>query len=171
MKYILKETGEEIKVGQTIKTKQKVVIPTFGEIETLIMFTLDEEDIKELVKNGKVIEEEELNNKQLYELAFYSIAKKMSLDSINLHKILASLYKVNKWTVIQLFLKEIAIILDKKYEDHISKSEHIYAISPQDELIHEINKDTIKSYTNFPAFRNMKDASIALSIIKNYINE
>ena len=75
----------------------------------------------------------------------------------------------NHWAVVQLLLKEIAIELDKQYNNHIKNSEKIYAISPQDGRIHEVNKSHIKNYKAFPAFRNIEDAKIACSLVKNHL--
>ena len=68
-----------------------------------------------------------------------------------------------------MVLREIAIELDKKYDNHINNSEKIYAISPQDGRIHEVDKSHIKNYKAFPAFRNIEDAKIACSLVKNHL--
>ena len=72
---------------------------------------------------------------------------------------------------IQLSLLEYltVISLDKKYDNHINKSEKIYVISPQDGRIHEINKKTVKNYKAFPAFRSIEDAKIACSLIREHL--
>ena len=97
------------------------------------------------------------------------ISKKTNWKVEKVSKILETLYKVNPWATTQFILKEIAIELDKKYEDHINDSEKIFAITAQDGKIHEICKESIKSYRAFPAFRSVEDAKIAYSITKELL--
>ena len=95
-----------------------------------------------------------------------NLLKKTGWKFDKLNGILSTINSVNPWAVTQIVLREIAIELDKKYKDHINKSEEIYAISPQDGRIHKINKKTIKNYRAFPAFRNVEDAKIACSLVR-----
>lgn len=63
-----------------------------------------------------------------------------------------------------IILKEIAIELDKKYKDHIKDSKEIYVISLLDGKIAKVDKNSIKNYKNFAAFRTKEDAEIAYTI-------
>lgn len=85
--------------------------------------------------------------------------------------------KVNGWlgsieeespvAAFNIVAKEIAIDLDKKYEDHIENSEKIYIISTFDGRIHEACKAHIKNYRNFAAFRTIDDAKFACAILRD----
>lgn len=70
-----------------------------------------------------------------------------------------------------IVLKEIAIILDKKYQDHISNCTNVFVISTIDGKIHNIGRDGIKSFKNFAAFRTLEDAKIAYEIMKDFLEE
>ena len=70
-----------------------------------------------------------------------------------------------------MVLREIAIELDKKYEDHIENSPEIYVISMLDGKIAKANKAHIKNYRNFAAFRTIEDAKIACRIVKPILKE
>lgn len=70
-----------------------------------------------------------------------------------------------------ILLREIAIELDKKYEDHIEHSEEVYIISTTNGRIVKCNKKDIKNYRNFAAFRTLEDAKIAYNILKPKIKE
>lgn len=66
-----------------------------------------------------------------------------------------------------IIVREIAIYLDKKYKDHIEKSENTYVISPLDGRIHSVAKKHIKNYRNFAAFRSIEDAKFACKILRD----
>mgnify|MGYP007135716597 CR=1 FL=1 len=68
-----------------------------------------------------------------------------------------------------IVLKELAIILDKKYQDHISNCTNVFTISTVDGKIHNIGRDGIRSFKNFAAFRTLEDAKIAYEIMKNFL--
>lgn len=121
-----------------------------------------------LIKDGKVVVGERDINK-IWNDAIRSLAEKTNWKKEKLLNILATLHLVNPWAVTQMVLREIAIELDKKYNNTINKSEKIYAISPQDGRIHEVDKSYIKNYKAFPAFRNIEDAKIACSLVKNHL--
>lgn len=71
-----------------------------------------------------------------------------------------------------MILKEIAITLDKKYEDHISKSDEIYVISTIDGKIMKVKEiRKIKSFKNFAAFRTLEDARTACRILKSMLKD
>ncbi len=177
-KFIIVKTGREVKVGDMVVTTFLNKIPVFGMIETSKVMTLTESLLQEAIKKGeiKVIEgEDDITNKEyldtLRKTVINTLKLKTGWNDKELTKVLDTLENTNPWAAVQLVLKEIAIELDKKYKDNINESEHIYAISPQDGKIHEINKENIKNYKTFPAFRNVKDATIAGYLIKETLNQ
>lgn len=84
---------------------------------------------------------------------------------------LNSIADLNPMSAFNIILREIAIWLDMKYEDHIENSKHIYAVSTLDGRIHEINKKHIKNYRNFAAFRTVEDAKFACSILRDQLKD
>lgn len=167
-KFVNTLNGKEVKMGDTIEITSYSNIPNFGKVKTSYRTIIDEKTLDVLIKNKivKIVECNE-NYDDIWNAAIYNLMEKTGWKEDKLSGILENLEKVNLWAVTQIILKEIAIELDKNYKDHINESEHIYAISPQDGRIHEINKAHIKNYKAFPAFRSIGDAKIACSLLRN----
>lgn len=161
-------SGEEINFGDRIIIAETINTP-FGVAKVQRLAIVTKELMGKLIEDGKVnvVEENSINN--IWNDAIKSLAQKTNWKEEELLNILATLHLANPWAATQMVLREIAIELDKKYDDHINKSEKIYAISPQDGRIHEINKKTVKNYKAFPAFRSIEDAKIACSLIREHL--
>lgn len=167
-KFIVVESGKEIKLGDKITLMFGVNTP-FGVVEVDKVVPVTETILMRLVadKKVKVVDtDDNTEHDAIWDAALISLSKKTGWKLDKLNDILSTIESVNPWAATQIVLKEIAIELDKKYEDHINKSEEIYAVSPQDGRIHKINKKTVKNYRAFPAFRSVEDAKIACSLIR-----
>ena len=165
MKFIVAKSVKEINLGDKILIVGAVNTPV-GIIKAQKIVTVTKELMSKFIKEGKVNVVEEKDTNKIWSNAIESLSKKTNWKEEKLLDILSTLHLANPWATTQMVLREIAIELDKKYDDHINKSEKIYAISPQDGRIHEINKKTIKNYKAFPAFRSIEDAKIACSLIR-----
>lgn len=165
-KFIDVKNGNEVKVGDKVGIMDTIDLPVFGKVEAVREITLTKEVLNQLIKDGKVKVVNAENYDNIWNAAIDSLVRKTGWKMEKLSNILETLENANPWAVTQIILREIAIELDKKYEDHINKSEHIYAVSPQDGRIHEINKAHIKNYRAFPAFRTVEDAKIACSLVR-----
>ena len=169
-KFINVKSGKEVKVGDLIRVVTSVNIPVFGEIKAVKEITLTKDMLTKLIIRGEVkIVKETSNPIEIWTNAWKNLCNKANVTSRVMSSILDALKRANHWAVVQLLLKEIAIELDKKYDNHINNSEKIYAISPQDGSIHEVDKSHIKNYRTFPAFRNIEDAKIACSLVKYHL--
>ena len=169
-KFISVKSGKEVKVGDLIRVVANINIPVFGEIKAVKEITLTKDILTKLIIRGEVkIVKETSDPIKIWANAWKNLCNKAEVTSEKMSIILEVLKGANRWVVVQLLLKEIAIELDKKYDNHINNSEKIYAISPQDGRIHEIDKSHIKNYKAFPAFRNIEDAKIACSLVKNHL--
>ena len=167
-KFILADSGKEIKFGDRILIIEDVNTPlSVARVQRVAVVT--KELMGKLINDGKVNVVEENGINKIWNDAIKSLAKKTNWKEEKLLNILATLHLANPWAATQMVLREIAIELDKKYDDHINKSEKIYVISPQDGRIHEINKKTVKNYKAFPAFRSIDDAKIACSLIREHL--
>lgn len=169
-KFINVKSGKEVKVGDLIKVVANVNIPIFGEIKAVKEITLTKDMLTKLIIRGEVkIVKETSDPMKIWANAWKNLCNKANVTSEKMSSILDILEDANHWVVVQLLLKEIAIELDKKYNNHINNSEKIYAISHQDGRIHEVDKSHIKNYKAFPAFRNIEDAKIACHLVKNHL--
>lgn len=167
-KFIVANSGKEINFGDEVIIAGTINTP-LGVLKAKRIAIVTKELMNKFIKNGKVnvIEENDIN--KIWNNAIESLARKTNWKEEKLLNILVTIHLANPWAAIQMVLREIAIELDKKYDDHINNSEKIYAISPQDGRIHEINKKTVKNYKAFPAFRSVEDAKIACSLIKGHL--
>lgn len=84
---------------------------------------------------------------------------------------LNNLAEINLGAASQVVLREIAIELDKKYTDHIEKSEEIYCVSLTNGHIFKANKKFIKNFRNFAAFRTIDDAKLACKITRKLLRD
>ena len=168
MKFIVAKSGKEINLGDKILIVGAVNTPV-GIIKAQKIVTVTKELMSKFIKEGKVNVVEEKDTNKIWSNAIESLSKKTNWKEEKLLDILSTLHLANPWATTQMVLREIAIELDKKYDDHINKSEKIYAISPQDGRIHEVNKKTVKNYKAFPAFRSIEDAKIACSLIREHL--
>ncbi len=96
----------------------------------------------------------------------YSIAKKTGWKPQKVENYLNGVDMINSAAAFSIVLREIAVMLDMKYEDHIEHSERIFTVSLLDGRIHETPKKYIKNYRNFAAFRTVEDAKIACNILR-----
>ena len=168
IKFIVAKSGKEINLGDKILIVGAVNTPV-GTIKAQKVVTVTKELMSKFIKDGKVNVVEEKDTNKIWSNAIESLSKKTNWKEEKLLNILTTIHLANPWAATQMVLREIAIELDKKYDDHINKSEKIYAISPQDGRIHEINKKTVKNYKAFPAFRSIEDAKIACSLIRGHL--
>ena len=98
------------------------------------------------------------------------VADKMEWKFEKTDNYLTQLYHLNIMSVINILLKEIAIEIDKKYPDHISKSADIYGVSSLNGKTTHINKESIKNYRNFAAFKSIEDAQIAQTLMRDFLD-
>lgn len=167
-KFIVVESGKEVKLGDKVILMFETNTP-FGFMKVSKIVPVTEIVLMRLIadKKVKVVDtDDNAEHEAIWDVALTNLSKKTGWKFDKLNGILSTINSVNPWAVTQIVLREIAIELDKKYKDHINKSGEIYAISPQDGRIHKINKKTIKNYRAFPAFRNVEDAKIACSLVR-----
>lgn len=177
MEKIYSTNGKEVQIGDILTKVSKVKDPFFGK-GTIVQYVAATEDIlPELLELGivttvkpkKPVAETEVP----MELEYYiqKIAEKLGWKIEKVYNYLNSVDTILPAAAFSMVLREIAIELDKKYEDHIEKSPEIYVISMFDGRITKANKAHIKNYRNFAAFRSVSDAKIACRITKDILKE
>lgn len=98
-----------------------------------------------------------------------SLAKKKGWRVERLVGWLNGIAELSPIAAFNIVVREVAVYLDHKYEDHIENSEKIFAISPLDGRIHEVCKAHVKNYRNFAAFRTIEDARFACNILRGQL--
>ena len=178
MEKIYLKNGKEVKLGDTLTKVSKVKDPFFGKgtvIEHVIKVTKD--ILPKLLEAGiittKLDEKPVAETKVPMELDYYieKIANKLNWKVEKVYNYLNNVDTILPAAAFSMVLREIAIELDKKYEDHIEKSPEIYVISLLDGRITKANKAHIKNYRNFAAFRTIEDARIACTITRDILKE
>ena len=185
MKKFYLRNGKEVQLGDTICKRKEINHPWLGKVKAEELVLVTKDLIPTLIKEG-IIEEKEtekiketktstdnLSSEVPMDLEYYiqKIANRMNWHIDKVYNYLNSIDSIFPAAALSLVLREIAIELDKKYKDHINNSPRIYVISTTDGRITELNKAHIKNYRNFAAFRSIRDAKIACSIVKDILKD
>lgn len=160
MKEFVTKDGSKVKEGDKLV---KAITTPLGVIPVGII-TLDKKSIPELVKEGVLIEGVPAAQLSIQDCIEH-LAKRIKWNVENLVKYFDNLYKIYPVAVFSIILRELAIIMDEKYPDHISNSEQIWTIRVTDGKIVQITSP-IKSFNNFAAFRTLEDAIEAKKVMK-----
>ena len=177
MEKIYLKNGKKVQIGDILTKVSKVVDPFFGG--AVVQHIVVTEDIlPKLLEAGIVTTTKPAKSAVAesgvpMELGYYvqKIAKKLGWKMEKAYNYLNSVDSILPTAAFSMVLREVAIELDKKYEDHIEKSPEIYVISMFDGRITKANKAHIKNYRNFAAFRSVSDAKIACRITRDILKE
>lgn len=160
-RFVLKNNPRKVvKIGDSIVLTRKT---EFGQLAMTKI--INEDTLQELIKHGIVVKVEgdqkgvplDLDIMDLIE----HLAKRINWKTENLKKYMENLFTINPVAVYQILLKEGAIILDNKYDGHISEVKNVYAVSILDGEIFELEQIGCGNYTNVALFRTPSDAAIA----------
>ena len=171
-KFVLTANGKEVKVGDKLIKYEKASTPIGNRIIAQEI-VVNERTITELLKAGIIKPVEVENSLTPMDFGYYikKIADKMGWKIEKTANYINTVYSILPSAAFSMVLREIAIELDKKYEDHIQNSPEIYTISMFDGRITKSNKAHIKNYRNFAAFRSIEDAKFACRIVKPLLKE
>lgn len=160
------ENGKEAKIGDVVSFSKEDNDSILGKITTTITTNITKESIAPLIQMG-VLHVEPDNLSIPTEVSYYieKLSIKLGWKNAKTANILDAIDDVYPVASFSLILREIALELDKKYDDHIENSPTIFSISSIDGTVCKVNKAKIKSYKNFAAFRTIDDAKIACSIL------
>ena len=162
-KLKLKKTGKEVKMGeQLIKVVNLCGIPIpIAQIE------INKTTLPDLIKHGIIVAEGSDSDIDItIEGAIQHLANRIGWNKENLEKYFNNLYKISPAAVFEIVLKEVAILLDKKYPNHISNSKEIWVINKVNGEIQKLkDMSKIKSFQHFAAFRSLEDALVAKKIM------
>ena len=168
-KLILKRTGKPVEKGE----KLVKVVEVFGLPIPVDEIVLDDKTIPDLIKQGVIVEEGADKGIDFdIPAAMAHLAERIGWNSNNLDKYLTNLYKISPAAVFSVLLKEVAIMLDERYPDHINKSKEVWIISTLDGEIKQIKElHKVKNFRNFAAFRSLDDALVAKTIMKDALRD
>lgn len=184
MKKFYLKNGKEVQIGDTITRITKTRHPLFSEGTVVESVVVTKAALPKLIEKGiittslgsdfdmdkrlKPVEAPAPMNLHYY---IEKLAKKLDWKVEKVYNYLNTIDSVYPAAAFSMVLREVAIELDKKYEDHIEKSPEIYVISMLDGRITKANKAHIKNYRNFAAFRSVEDAKFACSVTREILKE
>lgn len=182
MKKFYLANGKEVQLGDTIYKVEKIDHPVFGKGKVVEHILVTKEVLPKLIESGVLTVKKDADKPALpvlkdgevpMDLEFYvqKIADRLGWKIEKVYNYLNSVDTILPAAAFSMVLREVAIELDKKYEDHIEKSPEIYVISMLDGRITKANKAHIKNYRNFAAFRSIEDAKIACRITRDILKE
>lgn len=174
MEKIYLTNGKEVQIGDTLTKVSKVKDPFFGKGTIVQHIVVTKDILPKLLEAGIVTTAKSAVETEVpMELEYYiqKIAEKLGWKVEKVYNYLNSVDAILPAAAFSMVLREIAIELDKKYEDHIEESPEIYVISRLDGRITKANKAHIKNYRNFAAFRSVSDAKIACRITRDILKE
>lgn len=150
-------TGKEVKFGEVVTFEKKDHL-----YEWKIKVTLDPHIAEDLIEGGLIKIEEEIDFSDVID----SLVERHNISHDYFDLIVSWLEKSNVGALLDIYLREVAMMLDDKYEDHISKSEKLFVVDSTNGVIKEIPKDHIITYNTFAAFRTYEDAVLACKALK-----
>lgn len=181
MKKFYLKNGKEVQVGDTIAKVIKTKHPLLGEATMVENVVVTEAALPKLIERGIIttslgsdFDVDKVKHAESHmNLHYYveKLAKKLNWKVEKMYNYLNTIDSVYPAAAFSMILREVAIELDKKYEDHIEKSPEIYVISMLDGKITKANKAHIKNYRNFAAFRSIEDAKTACSIVREILKD
>ena len=168
-KLKLKETGKEVKMGE----KLIKVVELFGIPVPIAQIEVNKTTLPGLIKHGIIVAEGSDSDIDItIEGAIQHLANRIGWNKENLEKYFNNLYKISPAAVFEIVLKEVAILLDKKYPNNISNSKEIWVINKVNGEIQKLkDMSKIKSFQHFAAFRSLEDAKIACRITRDLLKE
>ena len=168
-KLKLKKTGKEVKMGE----KLIKVVNLCGIPIPIAQVEINKTTLPDLIKHGIIVAEGSDSDIDItIEGAIQHLANRIGWNKENLEKYLSNLYKISPAAAFEIVLKEVAILLDEKYPDHISNSKEIWVINKVNGEIQKLkDMSKIKSFQHFAAFRSLEDAKIACRITRDLLKE
>ena len=162
-KLKLKETGKEVKMGE----KLIKVVELFGVPISITQIEINETTLPDLIKHGIIVAEGSDSDIDItIEGAVQHLANRIGWNKENLEKYFNNLYKISPAAVFEIVVKEVSILLDEKYPNHISNSKEIWVINKVNGEIQKLkDMSKIKSFQHFAAFRSLEDALVAKRVM------
>lgn len=162
-KLKLKKTGKEAKMGE----KLIKVVNLCGIPIPIAQIEINKTTLPDLIKQGIIVAEGSDSDIDItIEGAIQHLANRIGWNKENLERYFSNLYKISPAAVFEIVLKEVAILLDKKYPNHISNSKEIWVINKVNGEIQKLkDMSKIKSFQHFAAFRSLEDALVAKRVM------
>lgn len=156
-----------------MKEKKILMVPYFNPILFDMIEKYLSKELEELIniEKSKTVNTPKTSIPMCVDYYIAVLAKKVGWDTVKMANYLQVLWDIKPFAAFCVLLREIAIELDKKYEDHINNCKEVFIISSMDGRIHKVSRGCIKNFRNFAAFRTEEDAKIACRILRKELKE
>lgn len=158
--------GKEVKLGEPFKAR-------YSKGENKYRFYTDcllEFQAQMLVKDRVLVEKNTSSVPSSLQYYGEKVAERFcGVPNALMYRLINIFYAAYPQVALNMLLREVAIEIDKKYPDHIEKSNKIYTVSMVNGRITEIPRGTIKSFRHFAAFRTIEDAKQGCKIVRSLL--
>lgn len=149
--------------------KKLVLMTSFGPIPyDIVEEYLPREEVESIECSNKGLESilrEIIRDAIGEEYYIIGLAEKKGWEPYKMERYIENLTKFNPAAAAMVLLKEIAIDFDDRHEGNIEDSKEIWTISMLNGKVEQVDKNKIKNYRNFPAFRSKVEAEEAHAIL------
>lgn len=168
MKIFTDTKGNQVYFGDTIKVFNTVKTP--NEQHTIMgHFILTPANV-DFLQSINAIKVSQVNNKPGITEALKKIANKLNCGVEEARELIKCIIQINKKAAYTILIKELAIIYDKEYTNHITESKDLFFINAlTGEIVHVKNVD-IPNIENIALFRSEEDAAAAKNALKSIID-
>lgn len=166
-KYYTKD-GKEVKLGEPFKVRYSK-----GEYKYRFYTDYLLETQAQMLVEGGVLVKQNVSSVPL-SLQYYGekVAERFyGVPNSLMYRLISILYAAYPQVALNMLLREVAIEIDKKYPDHIEKSDKIYTVSMVNGRITEIPRGSIKNFRHFAAFRTIEDAKQGCKIVRALLKD
>ena len=145
---------------------------SFKKPEVLKKFKPKENNPSKILgDNIKIVMEKTIMEPYHYHSILVSKMAKKGMNALIAEKALRIIKEINLSGYFSLILKEIALEMDSKYPDHISKSANFYTISSKDGKPYYVNINELKSIKSVALFRSEAEVIVACKILASLKKE
>lgn len=157
-KYVLKDSGKEFKIGDTVDVTVTVNTP-FGEATCVKKVIVNEETLKLLMSEGLVVVQD-----SAIKPLFRRISRKLGLSLADAELFVSIVHDTSPYAAIQLLLEQAS----KKFNNgkNLKEYDRFYYINVNGEVLTCQNRGIFST----PIFTSREDALEALNIIEDYYN-
>lgn len=180
MKNLIKKIDFMEKKKIYVKNAPSVIVEDTDKISIILVdknsfaktqickVNITDEMLDFLIKSGFV---EQLDEPMDWFYYVNHLADRMEVNVEDLYTNLSYLSNYHPMAFINIILREIALVMDHKYEGNIKDCQYVYFISSFTGEIRKVQTSNIKSFKGFAAFRSIEDATKAVIILKDFFNK
>lgn len=137
---------------------------------------LTDSDIKSLIElitkiyKDKEEKNEKLENQNLFKAIVKHISNRKRISVQDVENVINNTYTINKWSAINIILKEYALMCEEKYFESLNGDKTIFYLNSNSLEIKKSIFNKIHSI-NIAYFRNYEDAKLIYDFLKEDLND